>query len=116
MRTFSVLVVYGVCLSYFVYLVRLVRRRQFNLLDFFFHSLICVVPPLYISFFEPISAALAFLGIQTPFLVLFGSFLVILFLYISRIVMLLHAQEKRQTRLIEELALLSYEKQRERDG
>jgi hypothetical protein len=70
---------------------------------------ICIIPPIYITFYFQIEFILSTLGIQTPFLILFASFLVILFLYITRIAILLHNAEKRQTRIIEELALISYE-------
>ena len=109
MSVLTYLIVYGVCFAYFVYLVYLVRLSKINLVDFFFNLLICVVPPIYVTFYFTIERVISNIGIKTPFLVLFASFLVMLFLYISRIVIFLHKAEKRQTRIIEELALLSYE-------
>jgi hypothetical protein len=106
---FVYLLTYGVCLAYLSYLVRLVRLSKINLVDFFFNLVICIIPPIYVTFYFQIEVILSDLGIQTPFLILFASFLVILFLYISRIAILLHNAEKRQTRIIEELALIGSE-------
>jgi hypothetical protein len=109
MSFFSYFIVYGVSFAYFAYLVRLVRLSKIHLIDFFFNLLICVVPPIYVTFYFSIERIISGLGIKTPFLVLFASFIVMLFLYISRIVIFLHKAEKRQTRIIEELALITHE-------
>lgn len=109
MSWFVYFLTYGVCLAYLVYLIQLVRLSKINLVDFFFNLVICIIPPIYVTFYFRIEIILSDLGIQTPFLIIFASFLVILFLYISRISILLHHAEKRQTRIVEELALISYE-------
>jgi hypothetical protein len=108
MDQIKILPVYFAGLAYFVYLLVLVRKKRINLIDFFFNSIMCIVPPIYITFYSKIAKLLLGFGIETPFLVLFGSFLFLVFLYVSRIVILLHDAEKKQMRMLEEFALMDY--------
>lgn len=107
MSVYSYVLVLGICFSYLVYLTILVRQRRLDLLDFFFHSIISIVPPIFMLCYNPLANVFLSLGIRTPSFIFFGAFLVILFLYISRLMVVFHQVEKRQTRLIEELSLLN---------
>lgn len=106
MSVYSYVLVFGICFSYLVYLMMLVRQRRLDLLDFFFHSIISIVPPVFMLCYNPLANVFLLLGIRTPSFVFLGAFLLILFLYISRLMVVFHQVEKRQTRLIEELSLL----------
>jgi hypothetical protein len=100
-------------LGYVVYLVRSTVRHSIDLYDFAMLASVAVVPAVFVFFPGLMVWATRMVGVEFPFLLLFGGLFLIVFLYLHRIVGKLNQHERTITLLTQELSLLRAQVHRE---
>lgn len=91
------------------YLYRIVRKtavRQLDLYDFSMLSTVAVIPAFFVLFPEGSITVTHLMGVEFPFVILFGILLAVLFIFIHRMTVRLHRVESDNRLLIQEISLL----------
>ncbi len=90
---------------YEVALIFKTLKHAIDLYDFLFFSSLALAPA-FVVVFPGVSSRLAqWAGVRFPMVLLFGGLFLLVFLYLYRILIRLREQERRLTRLAQELAL-----------
>ncbi|MBM4140176.1 MAG: DUF2304 domain-containing protein [Nitrospira sp.] len=92
-----------------VYLVALVKNTIKNSIDFYdliLLSSVAVIPSIFVFFPKLVVSLARIVGVEFPFLLLFGSLFFIVFVYLYRLVIKINQHHNRIILLIQEFSLL----------
>jgi len=96
-------------LAYFVFIARKTARQQLDLYDFVMLSMVAVIPATF-TFWPNIAFWLADLaGVAFPFVIMFGTLFLVLFLFVYRLTVKMHKLEKDNLLLLQEVSILRLE-------
>lgn len=105
-ETILVIVVFAVI--YLALILRKTAKAQLDLYDLVMLSTVATMP-VFFALFPGFSHYVSLLtGVKFPFVVLFGLLLAVLFLFIHRMTTRLHALERDNRLLVQELSLLKH--------
>jgi len=93
-------------LLYISYTLRKTARGQLDIYDLFMLSAVAILPALFIFWPAFANKAASLAGVAFPFVVMFSALLAILFIFIHRLVSIVHRLNADNRLLIQELALL----------
>lgn len=93
-------------IAYMIFIIRKTAHRQLDLYDLLMLSTVAIVPTLF-ALFPRISYQIAqAMGVEFPFVVMFGLLFAILFVFIHRLTVKIHRLESDSRLLVQELSML----------
>ncbi|MEK7382600.1 MAG: DUF2304 domain-containing protein [Elusimicrobiota bacterium] len=106
----TMVLVASVSLGYLSFLVYRVLQGRIDFYDLLMLSTACLLPALFV-FWPGFAQALgALAGVAFPFIVMFGSLILVIFIFLHRITVKMHEAERLHRLLVQEVALLRHEK------
>lgn len=93
-------------LIYISVLVSKAIKNSIDLYDFILLSTLALIPFSFVVFPCFYDRLAVLIGIAFPFLLLFGSLLLVVFIYLYRLVIKANSEERSITKLVQEIALL----------
>lgn len=103
-QTIFVIVLFAI--AYMTFIIRKTAHRQLDLYDLVMLSTVAIVPTFF-ALFPRISHQMAqAMGVEFPFVVMFGLLFAILFVFIHRLTVKIHKLEADSRLLVQELSLL----------
>jgi len=103
-QTIVVIVLFAI--TYMTFIIRKTAHRQLDLYDLLMLSMVAIVPTLF-ALFPRVSHRIAqAMGVEFPFVVMFGLLFVILFIFIHRLTVKIHQLESDSRLLVQELSML----------
>jgi len=96
---------------YLISMARKTAHLEIDLYDLAMLSTVAIIPAFFALFPEAAMAITRFTGVTFPFVILFGTLLAVLFIFIHRLTVKLHKVENNCRLLIQELSLLKQDKQ-----
>ncbi len=110
------LIVIGIFLvSYILLLVRKTLQAKLDLYDLFHLSMVAVLPAAFVFFPRLAYAASDLTGVAFPFVLLYGSLFLVVFIFMHRLSVQNHRLQQRTRVLVQELGLLREEMLRTKD-
>jgi hypothetical protein len=105
--TETVVFVLGFGIVYMLTVLRKTLRGKFDLYDFFMLSMVAIVPVGF-TLFPGLAARISHAtGVAFPFVVMFGSLFLVIFVFMHRMTARLHKLEHQNCALVQELGLLT---------
>lgn len=103
-------------IGYMFFIVRKTARRQLDLYDLVMLSAVAIIPSAFVIFPQFAFWLAAIVGVEFPFVVMFGLLIAVLFIFIHRLTVKIHRLESDTRLLVQELSLhkqaIDYEKSR----
>jgi hypothetical protein len=96
------------CLFYSYYLSKKAKAYKLHVIDYFMLLNVALIPALFVIFPGYIQQLSNFIGIQFPFLLLFGSLILILFLILLLLCKRIQTVEQQMVVLAQKYALDTY--------
>jgi len=93
---------------YMAFIVRKTARRQLDLYDLFMLSAVAIIPGAFVAFPGLAFWLAGLVGVEFPFVLMFGMLFVVLFVFIHRLTVKIHRLESDNRMLVQELGLLRY--------
>ena len=103
-KTTVVIIIFSIC--YLISIVRRTAKNQMDLYDLMMLSTVAIIPSLFVLFPHLTEKITRSMGIGFPFLLLFGSLIAVLFIFIHRLTEKIYKIESDNRLLIQELSLL----------
>lgn len=94
--------------SYMVLVLRETIAGRFDLYDFIMLSMLAIVPCGFVVFPNIVNQFADIIGVEFPFIIMFGMLFMIVFLFLHRMTAKIHLLEKQNLKLIQELGILSH--------
>ena len=97
------------------YMILLVRRTVSGRLDFYdlaMLSTVALLPALFVSWPELAELLGTLAGVAFPFIVMFGTLILMIFVFLHRTTIKMHEVERLNRFLIQEVSLLKHELER----
>ena len=91
---------------YTAYLVRNTLRNNIDLYDFAMLASVAVIPAMFVYFPDLVVRITRFVGVEFPFLLLFGALSLIVFLYLYRLVIKTNEEWQTIILLTQEIGIL----------
>lgn len=95
----------GFCFFYFYYLTKRAKAYKLHVIDYFMLLNVALVPVLFAIFPKYVQQLSNFIGIQFPFLLLFGLLILILFLILLLLCKRIQTLEQKMVVLAQKYAL-----------
>lgn len=93
-------------LVYLAFIARKTARQQLDLYDFVMLSMVAVVPAAFVYWPDLAYWLAQTAGVAFPFVIMFGTLFLILFLFVHRMTAKMHRLEHDNLLLIQEVSLL----------
>ena len=92
--------------GYLLFTIRKTARQQLDIYDLVMLSAVAIVPGIFVAFPEIAYWFATIVGVEFPFVVMFGLLFAILFIFVHRLTVKLHRLESDNRLLIQETSLL----------
>ena len=93
---------------YLLFLARKAAHHQVDVYDVFMLSMVAIVPGFFVIFPRIVYWIAKIVGIEFPFVIMFGFLFAIIFLFIHRLTIKIHRLESENRLLIQETSLLKH--------
>ena len=93
-----------------VYLIILIKntiRNSIDFYDFLLLSTVALIPSFFVFFPKVVVSLARIVGVEFPFLILFGSLFLIIFIYLYRLIIRINSNHNRIITIIQEFSILS---------
>lgn len=94
--------------GYMAFIAAKTARRQLDLYDLVMLSTVAIIPGLFVAFPRLSEWLAGVVGVEFPFVVMFGMLFAILFIFIHRLTVKIHRLELDSRLLVQELSLLKH--------
>lgn len=91
---------------YLIFAIRETSLHRLDLYDLMMLSTVAVIPWLFVIFPKQALYLTNFFGVKFPFVIMFGSILVSIFLFLNRLTVKLHELQKLNRELVQEMGIL----------
>ena len=105
MHTVVVIVVFSIV--YLLIVLRRTLRGEFDLYDLIMLSMVAIVPFIFVVFPSLANYASRVTGVVFPFIIMFATLFLVVFVFMHRVTARLHKLERQNCTLLQELSLLS---------
>jgi hypothetical protein len=93
-------------MGYLFFVIRKTARQDLDIYDLAMLSTVAIIPLLFIVLPQLAFLAASLVGVEFPFVIMFGMLLAILFIFVHRLTVKIHRLEADNRLLVQELSLL----------
>lgn len=105
--TQTVLVIVAFSIIYLLVVLRRTIHGEFDLYDLIMLSMVAIVPLVFVVFPGLASFVSRLTGVVFPFIIMFATLFLVVFVFMHRMTARLHKLERQNTALLQELSLLT---------
>lgn len=91
---------------YLLFLIRKTARQQLDIYDLVMLSTVAILPSIFVYFPEVAFGISKLLGVEFPFVIMFGMLFFFIFIFVNRLIVKLHRLESDNRLMIQEISLL----------
>lgn len=105
--THTVIIIIVFSIVYLLIVLRRTLRGEFDLYDLIMLSMVAIVPFIFVVFPSLASYVSQVTGVVFPFIIMFATLFLVVFIFMHRMTARLHKLERQNCALLQELSLLS---------